>query len=423
MRKKYEGVTLSLLSFAGQTYQPALRLFASEFEAKTGAVVRIVAFPSPLGWWYMEPVAQADAVSEDPQFDIFCDDREWQYYLLPHVLSLTEMIERFNYDMDGFFQPIYDYDEGVAGEAGARYGLPLRMRAPFIFYRTDLIEKFPTTWDEYDTMLATHNRGERHGLAVEGAVYPHHPFGFSHDLTKLFLARYWSLGDPLLTPEWQPLINSEKGVEALHMLRRQVSHFAAPDGLTWDVARAARAFLNGEVAVIETTGVALLPYLQDPNRSQIVKRWSVGRYPGRGAAPCTIHNLSIFRHCKNPEVAFEFVAYCTGIESAKRLHLDYGEHSARKTALISPQALTKDPTLGKRAEVLNRSIPTIPGIPRCYEMLFALWEAVQLCLHGYLSEKPALDRAAEKWIELVEATTPDWEYREADNYPEKVNER
>jgi ABC-type glycerol-3-phosphate transport system substrate-binding protein len=410
--RKYEGVALRLLSFAGHSYEAALKTFAKEFEVETGASVEIVSLPDYRGWWYLEPIAQADATSANPEFDMFCDDREFQFLLLPHLLPLSPLIEKFSYDMKGFLLPVYKYDEGVAGQPGVRYGLPIRIRQPFIFYRTDLIEEFPSTWDDYDRMLAEHTGGGMYGLGVEGAVYPYHPFGLVHDLNKTFQARYWSLGGSFLTPDWKPLINSDKGVEALEMLKRQIEQYAPPDALTWDATRAAKAFLGGEVAVIESVGVEILPHIQDPARSKVVDKWSVGMYPGTGAAPYTLHNMLIFKHSKNPEAAFEFAAYCTGMESARRLQLDYGEHSPRKTVLTSPEAVAKDPTLPKRAEALERAKPTMPGVPQCYEMLFATWEAVQLCVLGYLSAKDALDRAARKWEKLLAQGPPDWEYHE-----------
>jgi len=50
-------------------------------------------------------------------------------------------------------------------EAGVRYGLPIRIGASWVFYRTDLIETFPTTWAEYEEVLAANQ------VPVAAAVY------------------------------------------------------------------------------------------------------------------------------------------------------------------------------------------------------------------------------------------------------------
>ncbi|MBI2266342.1 MAG: hypothetical protein HYU64_14445 [Armatimonadetes bacterium] len=55
---------LRILTYAGQTYQEAIKVFAAEFEALTGAAVQIVSLPAPYGWWAMLGVAQADIASQ-----------------------------------------------------------------------------------------------------------------------------------------------------------------------------------------------------------------------------------------------------------------------------------------------------------------------------------------------------------------------
>lgn len=404
--RRYDGETLRLLSFGGASYQGALRILAEEFRVDTGIAVDIVALPSPYGWWYLEPLARADALSDDPQFDLFCDDREWQFLLGEHFLPLDPLIEAFEYDMTGFFQPVYEYDASVGERSGVRYGLPLRMRGLFVFYRSDLIDDIPRSWEGYDRMLAAHTRDGRHGLGLEGRVYPYHPFGDAHELTKLFLARYASLGEPLVTADGRPLIHREPGVEALEMLVRHIAEHAPPDVLQWDGRRTAEAFLRGEVAVVETTGIEIVPHAQDPSRSDIVDRWSVGLYPGAGSAPYTLHNMSVFRHSQRPEAAFSFIHYCTGRAGARRLQLEFGEDSPRKAVLTSPQAQVRDPSVLSRAAVLDRALPSVPGGPGVYEMIFALWEAVQLAVHGYLSARYALKRAAEKWERILTQQAP-----------------
>ena len=110
--RKYENVHLRLLSFVGLTYRLALKTLAHEFEAQTGAVIEIVSLPYPYGWWYLGPMIQADAVADDPQFDLFCDNRECAFQVLPHLLPLNPHIDKFNYDMEGFLKPVYKFDDG-----------------------------------------------------------------------------------------------------------------------------------------------------------------------------------------------------------------------------------------------------------------------------------------------------------------------
>ena len=126
----------------------------------------------------------------------------------------------------------------------------------------------------------------------------------------------------------------------------------------------------------------------------------------------TFHTLSIFKHCQNPEAAFEFIAYCTGAEGAQRLHLEYGENSARRSVMTSPEAITKDPSVLRRVLALEQGRPASAPVPQWLDLLVALWEAVQFCLLGYLPAQAALSRAAEKWTKLLKQSPPQWEYWE-----------
>ena len=182
--RPYEGVTLRGLGLAGTAWNAAVEQFATEFEEETGAKVEWDFQP----WEQTMPKLQADLAAGAAQYDFFCNDIEFQYTIYPSLMPINELIEESGYNMEGFFDPIYTYGEGVAGgQEGVRYGLPMRVGASWVFYRTDLISEFPTTWADYNALLAEQTNDDTFGLAFAGVPA---------QLVKLFLARYWSMGDP-----------------------------------------------------------------------------------------------------------------------------------------------------------------------------------------------------------------------------------
>ncbi len=396
----YEGVTIRGLGLFGTAWNPAVEAFATEFSEQTGATVEWDFQP----WEQTMPKLQADLAAGTSQYDFFCNDIEFQYTIYPSLQPLNEMIEESGYDMEGFFEPIYSYGEGVAGgQEGVRYGLPMRVGASWVFYRTDLIDEFPTTWADYDALLAEQTSGDRYGLAFAGVTA---------QLLKLFLARYWSTGAALLSPEWEPQINGEEGVASLQMLFDQMKAYTPPGVLGWDNPDASNAFLNGDVAVLEGWASFILPNLDDPEASQVVGNWNVAPYPENGTGNFTQHNFAIFNTSQNQQAAFDYIAYCTGLENAARVLNDYQEESPRKEVWTAPETLEEQPYLAAVVESYDVGKPFTPGLPQWLELFIGLGEGLSSAMSEQQSPQEALDDVAESWSELIEQAPPDWEYSE-----------
>lgn len=397
---KYDGVTLRVLNQGGGAWEDAVKQFAVEFKEQTGCQVEFDSTP----WEGLQAKLQADLASGQPKYDIFASDIEFQYTIYPSLLPLNDLIKKYNYDMDGFFQPVYKYGEGIAGGlAGQRFGLPIRVGASWVFYRTDLIKEFPTTWADYEKMLKENTGGGKYGLAHAGVTA---------QLIKIFLARYWSQGDPLITPDWKPLINSDKGVKAAEMMLNQIKNYCPPGMLGWDNPDADAAFLNGDVAIMEGWAQSILRDIQNPEKSKVVDKWSVASYPEKGTGNFTQHNMDILNTTKNPDAAFEYVAYCTGMSNAKRLLMEFNEEAPRKTVWMEPDVLKVKPYLEGVAAAYENGKPFLPGVPQWLEMFIGLGEGLALAMAEKQTPKDALDGAAKKWTDLLEQAPLSFPYKE-----------
>jgi len=397
--KAYDGINLRMLTQAGTAYEPAFHAWADRFKEQTGATVDF----EFAAWETLMPKVQADLASGSPQFDLFCNDIEFQYTIYPNLEPINDYLTASKFDMDGFFDPIYKYGEGIAGQKGVRYGLPLTAGVSVLFYRTDLIDKFPTTWADYEAELAKQTTGSMHGLAFAGVTA---------QLVKLFLARYWSQGDPLLTPDWKPLINSDKGVKALTMLKDHMTKYA-PDGiLAWDNPDASNAFLAGDVAVMEGWGSFIIPSLNDATKSKVVDKWAMAPYPEKGTGNFVQHNVAMFKTSKNKQAAFDFMAFCTTPEAAKESVLDFNNDTARQSVYTDKDVVAKLPYMPDYATVLAAGKPFTPGVPQWLEMFIAVGEASSKALSGQAEPKDALDEAATKWNDLIAQNPLSFQYAE-----------
>jgi ABC-type glycerol-3-phosphate transport system substrate-binding protein len=361
--------------------QHHLEAFAAEFHASTGATVKFERLDDIHGWWALETVAQADAVSKNPRFDMFLSDCNHTWTLWPHLLPLNDSIEKFHYDMSGFFAPVYTGGEAV--ERGVRYGLPNRVRVPMVLYRRDLIGTLPSSWTEYDRALAGATAGRMYGISVVGASYPYHPFGLAEELAKAFLARYWSFGDPVLSADRKPLIAGDRGIAALEMLKKQVRSYASPESATWDARAAIEAFLGGRAATTECVPTpALLRRLEDPDKSKVAGKWAFGPYPGRGGGYFTMQEMRVFKRSKHPDAAFEFIAFSTNPANSVRTFTDHGETAARKSAWLDNRTVPRSQNVDL-VDTFDRGIVFAAGEPQWLDMLTALWEAVEFAMKEY----------------------------------------
>jgi ABC-type glycerol-3-phosphate transport system substrate-binding protein len=398
--RDYEGITIRGLGLAGTAWNPAVEQFAAEFQEQTGARVEWDFQP----WEQTMPKLQADLAAGTPQYDFLCNDIEFQYTIYPSLLPINDLIEERGFPMEGFFEPIYRYGEGVAGgQEGVRYGLPMRVGSSWVFYRTDLIDEFPTTWDDYNALL-----GELTGDGMYGLSFA----GVPAQLVKLFLARYWSQGEPLLSPNWEPLINGEAGVNALQMLIDQMNAYAPPGILGWDNPDASNAFLNGDAAVLEGWASFILPNLDDPEMSNIVGNWSVAQYPENGTGNFTQHNFVIFNTSQNVDAAFDYIAYCTGIDNAERVFVEFQEETPYETVWTDPAIVEDQPYLPAVAESYNVGKPFTPGLPQWLELFIGLAEGLSAGMAGQKTPQEAMDDVASSWSELIEQAPPEWEYSE-----------
>ena len=394
----YEGVTLRALGLAGAAWNPAVTRFAQEFQEATGATVEWDFQP----WEQTMPKLQADLAAGTAQYDLFCNDIEFQYTIYPSLQPIDELIESRGYDMEGFFEPIYTYGAGVAGgQEGVRYGLPIRVGASWVFYRTDLIPDFPTTWADYTAMLGELTGAGQYGLGFAGVPA---------QLVKLFLARFWSMGGSLLSADWQPQVNSKEGVAALQALHDAMIEYAPPGILAWDNPDASNAFLNGDVAVLEGWASFILPSLDDPDASEVVGKWSVAKYPGNGTGNFTQHNFAIFNTSQNIDAAFDYMAYCTGPETALPLLNEFKEESPRKTVWTDPAVAEEQPYLATVVEAYDVGRPFTPGLAQWLELFIGLAEGLSSAMSDQKSPQDALNDVAANWETVIAQAPPDWEY-------------
>ena len=396
--KKYEGVTIRMLSQGGAGYETAVTQYGKDFEDLTGCKVEFDWAP----WENLMPKIQADLASGSPQLDIFCNDREFQYTIWPELLPLDDLIKKYNYDMEGFLEPTYKFGTGVAGQT-ARFGLPVAPNVSVIFYRTDLIKEFPTTWADYDKLLI--DMKDKTGKPPLGFA------GVAAQLVKAFWARYWATGQPNISSDWEVLVNNETGVKSATLLYDFFKKYTPQGMLAWDNPDGCNAFLAGDIVVLESwPGFCLTGF--EGEGSEVKGKWSMARYPEGGSGNYVEHNMVILKKSKNHDAAFEFIAYCTDPERSKRSQLEYQVTPARATVFDDADVKKDSPWLPAYLQVMNAGLVPFFGIPYWLEMFIGLAEGLSTILAETATPKEALDDVAAKWEKLIKDDPLDFDYQE-----------
>jgi ABC-type glycerol-3-phosphate transport system substrate-binding protein len=405
--KKYEGVEITFLIQGGAAYDipnengvTYLEAIAQDFKEETGATVKLVGAP----WENLMPKIMNDVTTGANQFDGMLFDLEFQYSIKEYLLQINDLIEEKNYNMDGFVEPVYEYGEW-AGE-GIRYGLPMTSGVMPVFYRTDIVDEIPDTWDKYFDML---DELKQSGQVKNPVTLP----GVPAQLVKRYCCFFWTTGDKLLSSDWEPQVNNENGLWALKQFEKLIDNYCADGVLGYDNPDAVNEFMNGDAVLYENWPAFIMPHLTNPDENETVRgKWAIGAFPEGGTGNFVQHNMIIMKATEHPEAVFDYIAKCTNEENMKRGVLEFGIDVSRASVLTSPEVLEKHPYYEGYVKALNNGKHIFPGVPYWLELFMALGEGLSSYFSGEISDpQKALDNIADEWKKMIEENPLDFEYR------------
>jgi multiple sugar transport system substrate-binding protein len=188
---------------------------------------------------------------------------------------------------------------------GRLYAAPKNTNVQLLWYRTDLVDEPPATWDEMIQMaLDLKSQGEPYQVLTMGAQY--------EGLVVLYNTLVASAGGEILSDEGTEAVFDTGAVRALEQLK----HFATAGVTAASFSNAVEdevrlAFQSGEGA-FQLNWPFVYPALQeaDPRLAKLVS-WA--RYPGLDAAtPSRVTiggiNLAVSRYSEHPEESFAAAA-------------------------------------------------------------------------------------------------------------------
>jgi multiple sugar transport system substrate-binding protein len=247
----YEGVEVNVLTFTGPQIAEPLQRRGPDFEALTGAKINVTIVPfSDL---YQKILT--DVATGTNAFDAWVFAPQWMVdYIVPgYVENLTDRVagdEALEWeDVAPFFR---DFSASYEGDI---YTIPLDGDFHMGYYRTDLIDTPPKTWDEYLAIAA-----EFHGQDLNGDGDPDYGSCISK---KRGAQAYWFITDIAASmiqskgtaegaffdlETMEPLVDNAAFRKALEIYDATTA-FGPPDELNLDVGDTRSLFTSGRCAL------------------------------------------------------------------------------------------------------------------------------------------------------------------------------
>ncbi|MFO7179047.1 MAG: extracellular solute-binding protein [Pseudomonadota bacterium] len=276
---------------------------------------------------------------------------------------------------------------------GRSYAVPWFVDVGMLYYRTDLVERPPATFDElYAQAAAAKERtGIDYGFVFQAARY--------EGLVTVFVEYLGGFGGTILGPDGSVEVDSEASIRALSSLYAAIhERKVAPTAvLSWQEEQTRFAFQNGRAVFMRNWPYAHALLARDP-ASQVAGRFDVAPMPAApgGAPTATLggQQLAISAHTRHPEHARALVRFLTAPEQMLERARMAGHLPARRSVYDHPEfeaAVGFEP--GRIREIVEHATPR-PLTPAYTELSQTLQLGVHRALTRQSTPRAALTDAA-----------------------------
>lgn len=333
--------------------------------------------------------------SKSAEFDLYMMDDPWvpQFGLEGITTDLTAM----GYAPDtGFVQNTIDLGywpprsgsriPGIAPETPPHlYALPIIGDTQLFFYRKDMMEKAPETWDDIRALAKkTDPSSQRYLMAMRGVS--------GNPIVTEWFPYLYSFGGSMFDDHWNVTFNRPEGAAALQLFV-DLLRYQPKDVVNFDAPEQGACYLQGQCLTnIEWTGYLLLA--EDPSGSKVVGKtgWTLPPMQARHASEIGNFMMGIAAGSQRKEAALKFLQWFTSDATQREFARRRGV-PVRTSAFDDPSLQAQFPWLPTIKQALDNSVAR----PRTPE-----WAKVESILGGHLHKavlgqegvQPALDQAA-----------------------------
>ena len=248
----------------------------------------------------------------DDTIDVFDADVIWpaEFAQAQYIMELDRFIDRDGVDMDEFFDGTVQSGQ----YEGRQWAMPKFTDAGLLYYRSDIVDTPPETWDELIEMAEQYmgEEGTQYGYLMQANQYE----GLVVNAVE-FIAAY---GGAVLDENENVVVNSPETIAAIEKMVEIVNSDITPSNINnFMETETHNTFLNGD-AVFARNWPYMQAMTEDEEQSNIVGNSSFAPLPAGDAGSAaglggwmTMMN----RNTNHPEEAWELMKFMSSYEGQK----------------------------------------------------------------------------------------------------------
>lgn len=354
--KKTEGVVELKYSCGGDTTsKKAAEAIIADFNKKNEGKIKVnfVALPTESDKQRTTYVTAFSGGSYE--YDVFDGDCVWpaEFAASGYALPLDSYIKKDGMKMTDYF----DGSATAVTYQAKVVALPRYIDTGLLFYRKDIIDKAPATWDELITMAkASKGKGTpatKYGFVAQGKQYE----GLVCDAVE-WIAAY---GGQVTDSDGKIVINSPESIKGLTKMKDlyKSADIVPKDITTFTEPESDTMFLQGESVFMRNW-----PYVwtrgNDEKLSKVIGKFDLDSLPkgdSKAAACLGGWVTMINKNTKHADEAWQFLKFMCGPEGQKISALEGGYAPTLKSLYQDKDIKEKQPHFEKMSKGFEAAVP------------------------------------------------------------------
>ena len=412
-----QNATLNILALAWPQTPTEQQLATDVFTAETGIAVQI----EQTQYDFMEQRIQQLVTGQSSDYDIYHYDSQWIGGMVARnalepldgpdylgnstsTISFDDFFPELSYRIGKYPTVEADLNAGTYDPSIPTYGLPWSLNAQALWYRTDLVQTPPSTWDELREMAQSLTSGDVYGMAFQGSRN-------GDFITVDFLPIMWSNGGALWDPSTytaEGFVNGPEAVRALQLMSDMVNvdQSVDPASGNWTINERLAAILQGRTAMSLNWVPLFGGVAEDPEQSLVAGQIAYapspagagGQYAMFGCQGTGINALSTQK-----DIAWQYLQWLESNETQAAIM------DVEVAGFISARQDLRDRAQFTWQQQLLEMVPIVRdmwNIPEYAPLLTALQTELNLGYIGRKAPQEALDDAAVAHQAILDAATP-----------------